>query len=148
MVWGEADTHTDGMEGCHWCMFGPGHNHLFFSPCLHRWNSNKSLSHHPTNNMPDLADTGSGSVFGCIRTHTLQKNRPSHPSTRCLFITLPVFLSLSHKQKYCMLLSRGYLFCVCVCVYPSGNSCPDGISSFREACNQLIRRCSSLKPGG
>ena len=36
--------------------------------------------------------------------------------------------------------------CACVCVYPSGNSCPDGISSFREACNQLILRCSSLKP--
>lgn len=81
-------------------------------------------------------------------THHRKKNRPSHPSTLRLFITLPVFLSLSHKQKYCMLLSQGYLFCVCVCVYPSGNSCPDGISSFREACNQLIRRCSSLKPRG
>lgn len=46
-----------------------------------------------------------------------------------------------------MLLSQGYLFCVCVCVYPSGNSCPDGISSLREACNQLILRCSSLRPG-
>lgn len=60
-----------------------------------------------------------------------------------------LFLSHTHTQAEILYAFKSGLsiLCMCVCVYPSGNSCPDGISSFREACNQLILRCSSLRPG-
>lgn len=107
-------------------------------------------------------------VCVCVRvrlthTYTLTCTHALSLYPACHILTL----SISPKQRRCRLLSQGYLLAVCVCVcvcegrvspllclrervrvYPCGNSCPDGISSFGEACNQLFLRCSSLRPGG
>lgn len=132
------------IECCHWPHVVDQAIITCFSHCLHRTNSSKSLSHHPANNLPDLADTGAR-VCACMcgQTDTVSH---THSSMRCLFITLSVFLP---QAEILYAFKSGLsILCVRVCVYPSGNSCPDGISNFREACNQLILRCSSLKPGG
>ena len=153
-MWREAETHmllrtalTSSTEPCRWLHFDQVIIGCF-SHCLHRWNSNKSVSPHPANNVPDLADTGVGMcVYLWMRAHTLTPSLAPSP-LRGLSLSLFHSISLSSTNIVRFKVRVICSVCACVCVYPSGNSCPDGISNFREACNQLILRCSSLKPGG
>lgn len=106
----EVDTHTylhtwlqtpltHSMECCHLPNVDQALISCFSPHCLHRWNSNRLVSHRPTNNVLNLADTEAGvcvCVCGCRHTKTAHL---MHPLLCVLSLSLSLHsLTNAHTQ--------------------------------------------------